>query len=43
MENLEQEKMPVDNQGIEKTEEKKKPSDFNINWATVFVSVLMST
>ncbi|MDQ9038421.1 TrbI F-type domain-containing protein [Acinetobacter seifertii] len=43
MENLEQEKMPVDNQGIEKTEEKKKPSDFNISWATVFVSVLMST
>ncbi|MFK7256834.1 TrbI F-type domain-containing protein [Acinetobacter baumannii] len=43
MNNLEQENMPVQNQGIEKTEVKKKSYDFNINWATVIVSVLLST
>lgn len=43
MNNLEQESMPVENQGIEKTEVVKKPKDFNISWPTVIVSILVST
>ena len=41
MENLEQ-NQPILNQGIETSDDNKKPTDFNISWATVTVSALIS-
>ncbi len=41
MENLEQ-NQPIQNQGIEIPEDKKKPTDFKISWATVTISALLS-
>lgn len=41
MENLEQ-NQPILNQGIETSDDNKKPTDFKISWATVTVSALIS-